>query len=268
MADPVLLVAGLVASVAGGWLLVVGRRQRRQRELMETTPTSRISQLTEGPAEFVGVAKPTAEHGTAPAPFTGEYCLVASWSVEEWDEDDDGGRWWSKGSGVDGVPFLVADDSGEVLVRPQGATLALDRRTERVVEIGSGEEPPDPVREFIDRADTPGQPDRPLISALDWGTQEGDRRYYQHLVTPGEEVYVYGTVQEKPEDEHVWGGNVRNMIVQKLPPDADGEEPMFLISDRPEADLIADRSLATAQMAGGATLVVLGLAGLLAGLLV
>jgi hypothetical protein len=259
MADIVFLVAGVLCSVLGAWLVSTGRTRKRERERMQSTPTSRISTLTEGPAEIVGTAKPTKEHGTAPAPFTGEDCLVAEWEVEEWDEDDDGGQWGSVGEGVDGVPFLVEDDSGEVLVRPQGATLEIDRTDRQTLEVGSTDPQPDHVQAFIDRTDTPGQPDRPLIAALDWGTQEGDRRYTQRLLTPGEEVYVYGTVQQKPEDDHVWGGNVRNLLIQKLPADATGEEPLFLISDKSEAELVAGRSLAAVWLAAG---VLVGLAGL------
>lgn len=266
MANIVFLVAGVLCSALGAWLLYTGRTRKRQRDLMESTATSRISTLTEGPAEITGTAKPTEEHGTAPAPFTGEDCLVAEWEVEEWDEDDDGGRWWSKGQGVDGVPFLLEDDSGEVLVRPQGATTEIDRSDRQTLEVGSTDPQPETIQQFIARADTPGQPDRPLIAALDWGTQEGDRRYTQRLVRPGEQVYVYGTVQQKPEDEHVWGGNVRNMLIQKLPEDATGEEPLFLISDKSEEELVADRSLATVRIVAGAVAGLLGVAALVFGI--
>ena len=180
-----------------------------------------------------------------------------------WVEEDDGWHRYAvegRGSGTLAEVKIVDEDPRRS--RRVGGTGAVHHAAWRMYNDGEQEE----LREFIARADTPGQPDRPLIAALDWGTQEGDRRYYQHLITPGEEVYVYGTVQQKPEDEHVWGGNVRNLLIQKLPAGATGEEPLFLISDKSEEELVGDRSLATVRIVAGAVAALLGVAGLVLGI--
>ncbi len=260
MAGLVTLVLGALMAGAGAWLVYEGYTRRRQRQLMESTETSTVRSITEGPVEIAGTAKPSDEGGVR-APFTEDTCLVAEWKIREWEESGKHSSWKSVGSGVIGSPFLVDDGTGEVLVRPKpGATVDIDTTAEAQIRVPGPEDPPEPIREFLSLSGTPGPSNQALIKALDWGNQVGDRRYDQHLIRPGEEVYVYGTAVKREGSENVWGGGPETLEIREVTGDDDVEESgMFFISDHSEAELVGSRRYASVRLGLGAVLLVVGL---------
>lgn len=227
----------VVLGLGGAWLIRKGFRRRKQRELMADTPTEEAESLSMGPSEISGVAR-TGDREPLPAPFTDEGCVIAEWCVKEYDEDagDDDGSWQTVGSGLDGMPFLVDDGTGEAQVRPNvDPVYEFDEGSETTVRVDVEDTPPAPIRSFIDRS--PGV-DPVTISEGGAGTSDGDRRYHQRLIRPEEDVYVFGTVQ--PRGDAASTSNVENLYVGPVQ-DGSAEEPMFMIANEPESELIAER---------------------------
>ena len=252
--SPTWVALSLLVVAVGAWLLYRGLTLRRQRKLMENTPTTDVWHLDLGPAEINGTARPV-EGETLRAPFTDEPCLAAEWEIEEWDESGKHSSWHTEGRGTVSVSaFAVEDETGSILVRPDGATFDIDELAEDTIEVGGPDDPPQPIREFLSSDATPGTSDRPLVESLDWGKQEGDRRYHQHLLKPGEEVYVYGTVHPRGD----WGPPNRpeHMEIRKAD---ERDEPMFLISDRPQEDLVRSRTFALWRIPVGLVVALVGI---------
>lgn len=104
-----------------------------------------------GVVEVTGEAEPLDD--TITAPYTETECLAHEYKTEVkehddvgHDEDDTGPEWRTVDQGSDEVPFVVADDSGEVAVDPAGAALSMEteslstsgqrRRTEERLDVG------------------------------------------------------------------------------------------------------------------------------------
>lgn len=248
----------LVGGIAG---MIHGFRRRKQRNLMQETPTQDIESLSVGVAEVNGTATTHPEHGTIPAPFSNEECLVAQWEIEEYESDDDGGHWRSVAHGVESVPFYIDDGTGKLLVDPhQESLFDVKEHTEPQISVDADEEPPGPVREFIQREPSVGVADEPLLNILDFGTAEGDRRYHHHLVRPDETVYAFGYVE--PREGVSSPDNPANLVLRKTPEEDADLEPMFMISDKTESQLVAERKHALLWVPGGALVSTAGLAGL------
>lgn len=244
---------GLLLFGAGGLGIGYGWRRRRQRTAIADTETTDALRLTPGPAELVGTAE-ASDEGALPAPFSDGSCFLAEWEIEEWDESGKHSSWRTEGTGTVTTPFFLDDGTDRVLVRPSEATvdLSVSRETTRV---GVDEEPPEPIRRFLDLDATPGDPDEALVKALDWGQQVGDRKYHQRLLGPGDEVYVHGTATRVGAE--TFGANDFELVASADDghPDAD----VFLVADSTEAELLADRRDWLLYAGGGALAAIAGL---------
>ena len=151
------------------------------------------------------------------------------------------------------VSFYVEDDTGEVLVRPDGATVELSGDW-RTTEVGVDETPSEPIREFVEMESTPGEPSGALVGALDWGTQAGDRWYHQRVLRPGEEVYVHGTATRVGAEQ--FGGDDFEVVAEA--DDGHPDSNVFLVADSAESELLARRRDWVLYAGVGAALAVTG----------
>lgn len=269
--------------VVSGMLLVIGvllmRRafkRRKQRQLIAETPTAEVESLALGPTEVKGRAVPA--EGAIRAPFSDAECLIAQWRVEQYYEDDDSSGWRTKSSGVECAPFYVDDGTGRVLVVPDDrTTYSIDSDAEPMFEVDARQRPPDPVVEFFgERNDF--DPFGSLLSTLDLastfdfrkeggftfsmgGHRRGDRRYYQNLVRPDEEVFVFGTVQTREGSRSA--RNPENLVIRRVPEGDEDLQPLFLIADNPEAKLLAERKWSLLWFPVGALLTTAGVGGVI-----
>lgn len=251
----------LLLLVSGVFFIRKGFRRRKQRELMEDTPTEQAESLSMGPSEVSGVARP-GPTGTVTAPFTDEECVVSTWEVLEYreDDDDDGGSWNTVASGLDGVPFYVDDGTGSVLVRPHDdARYEINPDGETTVRVDVNESLPEQVASFIDGT---GGVSRVTESSTESGTSEGDRKYRQNLIKPSEDVFVFGTVQPRADADGT--SNAENLVIQKVPEGDATQEPLFMIADEPQSELISERRWALWRVPAGVVAIVIGV-GLLLG---
>lgn len=195
------------------------------------------------------------------APFTGEPSIAAIWTISEWEKhsDSEGGTYWdwsAKRMGLDVLPFYVDDGTGRVLVRPKvkghgDSDPAIDLKEgddNYQVEVGKGEEPPEEVRDFIERrlSEDGGSGDDSDGGFIEFNfdapisvTSDKKRKYEQVLVKPGDEMSVFGDV--RPRGGVSSSENPENLVIENTGEGETSEKSFFLVSDKTKDELIEDR---------------------------
>jgi len=249
------LVGAGVALAGGYWLVKTGFRRRKQRQLMEDTPTEKTQSLSMGPSEIKGTAV-TEDRSSIPAPFSTEECVLAKYEIKEYEEDNDddgGGSWRTKESGVAHTPFYVDDGTGSVLVRPHDdATYDLDPDDWSTTYVDSSGRGPPAVQDFVESVDGLGFPSNRA-------GKDNDRKYRQNLVRTGESAYIFGTVHPK-DDPDPSATDEDRLVVRKVKNGDPMGEPMYLISDDTEQDLVNRREWALWRLPVGIVFVLGGVA--------
>jgi hypothetical protein len=156
-----------------------------------------------------------------------EDVVLAAWRVEEYEETGDQSAWMPVASGVIAGTFALADDTGRVAVDPgthvydghsqktpvgdypAGVSLHGDANV-RVEfdafpvqhEVELKEDPPAAVAAFLEDTDAVADPvGNPfgLDRYVDLGRPDGDRRYLEATIRPGEDVETRGTPTPGPK---------------------------------------------------------------------
>jgi hypothetical protein len=223
------VLAGLLAL---GYCAVVGwKLYRISRD--DPVPTYRLRDG--GTCEVEGVGELHEE--TVSAPFTGTNCLVCRWKVEEYRQSGKHSHWKTVDSGVWSRPFVLADDTGRMLVEPDGAELSLGKND--TVEVDGGDAPPRRVQQFIDANDRVDDEDRELDLGVLTLSTGNDRRYVEERLDPGDSTYVFGFARTSRRP----GTGVEG-VVGAPPADRPGSRldrlfgPLFLVSDTTAAGVI------------------------------
>lgn len=223
------LLGGLLAlgygTVVGAKLYRIGRD--------DPIPTYRLRHG--GTCEVEGVA--TVHEETVSAPFTGTDCLVCRWTVEEYQQSGKHSHWKTVDSGVWSRPFVLADDTGRVLVEPDGAEFSLDE--DDTVRVDGGDAPPHRVQQFIDANDRVDDEDGELDLGVVTVSTGNDRRYVEERLDPGDSAYVFGHARSNRRP----GSGVEG-VVGAPPADRTGSRldrllgPLFLVSDTTEQGVL------------------------------
>src|SRR5262245_51885501 len=205
------VVGGVVALLC----LLGAMTARRKRRLIDDLPTSKAHGVFIGFVELKGTAQ-------APRPLRSVLaavdCVAYEWSCEErWSKtvsyrDSDGkwktrheSGWTTVAEGAETIPFFLRDDTGDVLVRPDGAPV--DMETVFDVEC----EPDDPPyyahgpREAIAHSDE-------------------IRQFTEQAVATGTPLYVVGQARERED-----------VVAPEIAHDRDA--PLFLITTRAEKSI-------------------------------
>jgi hypothetical protein len=185
--------AGLV--LVGMSLALSNLRNVARRKRILATATSPISQAMGGPVEIKGKIVPN-EKGLVEAPLSGRQAVWTRVTVEQYRSGSDG----NPGSSsivlneVNGRPFFVDDDSGEVArIIPDGANVVLDQQS--IGNSGQFHDPPPGFEEFLSM--------RGLSSKGFFGFNK-TMSFYEELLAPGDALYARGPSrreQGKPNSE-------------------------------------------------------------------
>ena len=142
-----LLAGGILVSALCLW---GNLRELRRRRLLDDTPTSKVLGVFIGMTELKG----TAEAAQPLTSYLGERgCVHYRWSVDEsWSRTetetytDDKGKtqtrtvhksgWTTVANGGETIPFYLQDDTGVVLIRPEGARIETDTFFAQTVDRG------------------------------------------------------------------------------------------------------------------------------------
>ena len=110
---------GFGAMALGLFCLVRGVELGARKRLIENTPTSRVRSMSMGFVELVGKARRKYE---LKVPFFFSDCVFYRYAIQRKGNTGWGNRWTVVEEGQSGpVPFLLEDDTGRVLVDPEGA---------------------------------------------------------------------------------------------------------------------------------------------------
>jgi hypothetical protein len=119
-----LLAAAVAGAFAGVYLFYRGFQMLQRKRLIENTPTSKIRGAALGLVEVNGLA--TGLH-TIPAPVTGVPCYYyrsVAWQLKRTGKNE---HWEKVADESLHVPFYIDDNTGTVLVDPQGAEMDIHR---------------------------------------------------------------------------------------------------------------------------------------------
>lgn len=243
---------GLIVMFVVGLLLVYhGFRKWQRMRLMQDTPTETVRAAAAGRTELWGTAEPIDGVGTIDQPFAEGECLVATYEVEEWKEDeDDDGSWSTLDSGTLLAPFQVDDGTGTMRVEPEeDATFDISSENRTSFTVDANRTPPGEVVAFFERRYDDGG-DGLLARILDRDPSvrgSNERRYTQEVIPPGERVYLLGGARPV---EGASGSNADRLVLGR-----DGGSDEFIVADRSEEELVSSyRWAAPAQIVGGLAL--------------
>jgi hypothetical protein len=174
--------------VAGGvYLFVLGFKMLQRKRLILNTPTSRIRSASLGLVEISGLA---VGPYTLAAPVTGVPCYFYRTQAWELRKSGKSNEWQQIADESLHVPFYLDDNTGRLLVNPQGAELDIHRdfhaeyNSSVLFENGM----PDRVRQFLTRYAVSG--DRKV-------------RINEYCIKPKNFLFVLGTLAENPGTEVV-----------------------------------------------------------------
>ena len=141
----------VVGVCAGIGLFIYGFRLLQRRRLILDTPFSKIRSAAMGMVEISGLA---VGPYTMMAPITARPCYYYRTLVWEWKQRGKNKEWVRVAGECMHLPFFVDDNTGRVLVDPQGADLDLHRDFEQEFcdSFFTAKEPaPSNVRSFLAR---------------------------------------------------------------------------------------------------------------------
>jgi E3 Ubiquitin ligase len=114
----------VVGAGAGVYLFVRGFRLLQRKRLIMDTPSSKIRSASLGLVELSGLA---VGPYTLPAPITGVPCYFYRTLAWQWKQNGKSSSWVKAAEESMHVPFYLDDNTGRVLVDPQGAEMDIHR---------------------------------------------------------------------------------------------------------------------------------------------
>jgi hypothetical protein len=112
----------IVGAGLGVYLFYRGFRTLQRKRLIENTPTSKIRSASLGLVEISGLA--TGPY-TMPAPITAIPCYYAHTVGWQWKQQGKNRQWVKFADESRHVPFYLDDNTGRMLIDPQGAEMEI-----------------------------------------------------------------------------------------------------------------------------------------------
>jgi hypothetical protein len=166
---------------AGVYSFFWGFKRLRRKRLIENIPTSKIRSLALGLVEVVGRAD---IERSLKSPLTHTPCVYYRFTIEEYRSSGKSGRWVEVAAGSSaGVFFWVSDDTGKILVLPQGAELEIKRDFE--FKTGWRKPLPEKLKDILRQ--------RGISSSSIFGSKI--LRFREWLIRSQDNVYVLGTAR-------------------------------------------------------------------------
>ena len=226
---------GLVVSVVffgvGLFFVYNGFATWQRMRLLQDTPTEKVRSAAVGRTELTGVGRPVGEPFRRP--FGDGECLLATWEIEEWEEDHDddhgGGSWHTVESGTLIGPFLVDDGTGTMRVEPDD-DVTLHIRDEHVhrVRVKPRQSEPAAVVDFLRNHTDEGVPPKGGIEGFLFGE---DRRYTERYIPVEAELYLLGATEPV---EGASGSNADQLVFRR-----DEASDQFIVSEKSQAELVS-----------------------------
>ena len=117
--DPI--VAAFIGLLGGVFIFYHGFKQRSKYRLILSTPTSKIRSVAVGVCELHGQAQ--VLDTPLISPFSMSECVYYRYDVQEHRRSGKSSRWVSISEFSSTAPFLLRDDTGSIVVEPEGAEM-------------------------------------------------------------------------------------------------------------------------------------------------
>jgi hypothetical protein len=237
----------------GGGLYVIysGFRTWQRMRLIQDTPTEKIRSAAVGRTELSGTGRSLGS--PIYRPFGNDECLVATYEIEEWEEDHSdkhsSGHWETIESGTFVKPFQLNDGTGTVRIdATKDATFRFASDHVREIEVGAREEEPSNIVDFLRNYSDAGIPNKDGITGFLFADR---RRYTEQWIPVGQELYLLGGAVPVQPDET----NTSGLALKR-----DTASGQFIISAEPESELISDAKwMAPLKIVGGLAASAIGL---------
>ena len=179
---------GLVFVLSGLYIIFKSSKWSLKDRLITYTPTSKVQSIAMGLVELHGTARPY-EKKRAKTPFTGLDCIWCGWVIEK-EYTDLNGRKRKHVLGRGEIPclFLLADDTGEVLVYSKGANV--DAKYSRTSRGCLNDDMKDFVKKHANHW-------RDTLMGI-FSISASDMVFTEYFLAPYEKTYVLGTARNNP----------------------------------------------------------------------
>ncbi|NTV23068.1 MAG: hypothetical protein HGA85_01675 [Nanoarchaeota archaeon] len=204
----------------GTYLFFSGFSKFREKLLIENTPTSKIRSIAMGRVEVFG--KVIADrNNVAEGPFSGDTCVHCWWTVEELRSSGKSSKWVVISQGYIGGPFFIKDNTGTVLVDPDGARMDIPMDHEYML---SKKGPTGRIIEFLTGRGI-------SYKGLIFNKELRLREYY---LAPGDKVFVMGVAGKNPfADPDRASLNEEGVMIQK-----GKHKEFYYIADKDEKEVL------------------------------
>ena len=227
------------AALGGGFIAFFwGLREYWRERLMKNTPLSKIDSVALGLAELQGHAVPLT---TMLSPIEQQPCVYWHCKVEELRSAGKSSYWATIEEDKSQTPFYIEDDTGKILVDPEGADVDIPQ--DLYEETGVFHRLSPCCVAFAERSD---------IEVDGFFTSQ--KRFTEWMIEPQDQLFVFGTVTA-PEGQLAGVTKTEDRIVCRDP-----RQKFFLISDK--SARAVERKFAWKAFAGifgGGLLMIIGL---------
>jgi hypothetical protein len=173
-----------VGSFAGVYLFYRGFRLLQRKRLILNTPASKIRSAAMGMVEINGLA---VGPYTILAPITGVPCYYFHTMAWQWQQEGRNSKWVKVADESLHVPFFLDDNTGRVLVNPQGAEMDIHRDFHDEFSTGlfsSSFEMPPNIDDFLVRHGV---------------STDKKIKIDEYCIKPKNSLFVLGTLAQNPD---------------------------------------------------------------------
>lgn len=170
----------------GVWYFFHGLGVLRKKRFIESIPTSTVRGLAIGLVELNGKAKKTKE---LQSPLTGTECTFYRYTIERYESSGRSSRWVLINQNDSAAcPFYLDDNTGQIMVLPQGAEYVMPVNYTFTTGLGSGL--PDNLIHFMEE------------NGIAYKGLFGNYklRFNEWHIKPDDTVFVVGTAQRNETD--------------------------------------------------------------------
>ncbi|MBW2964797.1 E3 ubiquitin ligase family protein [Candidatus Woesearchaeota archaeon] len=222
MADFRVVIYSLIGLGLGIFLFFKGFSWFRMKRMIENIPTSKVRSIAMGLVELFGEVTLTSPETVLKSPLTNSKCVYYNYCIQEERGSGKNRHWVTIKSGTNKVHFYLKDNTGKVLVDPDGAQI--DIPADFKFQSSWGKDPPESVKGFLKRNN---------LSFETFLGMNKNMKYTEWFIAPKDKLYILGHAGDNPYVEEATAQHsVEDIMIQK------GGEKIYYISDKSEADVL------------------------------
>ncbi|MEM7825743.1 MAG: GIDE domain-containing protein [Candidatus Aenigmatarchaeota archaeon] len=205
----------------GTFLFIEGVSFYKRKRLIEDIPRSKIRSIAMGLVEVYGEVIP-AKRMILRSPLTNSTCVYYKLVIKE--EKTSGKRrvWVTVKNEEKRTYFYIKDETGLVLVDPNGAEIDVPAKFE--FDSYFGKDPPNFVKKYL------------LANNIEYKDFFGinkNMRFYEYYIAPRNRLFIMGTAGDNPFIKEGWASSGTEDVMIKR-----GDDEIYYISTRSEREIL------------------------------